>query len=255
MIFNIGYTKNEYQISYFKVDTSLRTAELVTTDLDQIKELALNALFVDSSLDTGALENLLNDEKKFYPIVSNNEFKIDYDNFQSLEFAEIEKIYHKMANRFVLSNNIKTIESLYSTISYLKDLWESDRHSFFEEFWFLIKTNLSTSSLNIIFHDLETTKSEEENSEKHKLIYSFIKGEKIPNLFTGSESEKNLMKEYEKEFQNIFTVTDYNGERNQLVIAANINQSPILLLAELPSFNQLQRSILIALFTGLQKQN
>ena len=67
--------------------------------------------------------------------------------------------------------------------------------------------------------------------------------------------QKALMAEYESEFSEIFNITEYNAEKGHLVACIKIDLSPILLMGKLPAFNQLQQSILIALFTGLQESN
>lgn len=214
----------------------------------------LDLLIYDDSDELSGLSQSLEKEAKFYPIAPMGSININKDEFEALESAELLSVYEKISARWILNNNIKTIEQLYPTISYLKDLWIKDRNSFFEELWFILKTNLASSELNIIFHDLkEPTEKQQEKGEKPKLCYSYVKGEKVPNLFEGKEKEAILMKEYDAEFSQFFNITEYSKDKKQFIACAKIDLSPILIMAKINNFNQLQQSILISLFTGLQE--
>ena len=69
-------------------------------------------------------------------------------------------------------------------------LLTNDRNAFFEELWFILKTNLATHELNIIFHDLkEPTEKQKEKGAKSQLCYSFVSGKKTPQIFDGKEKE------------------------------------------------------------------
>lgn len=250
MLLNIGLISSENQLTIKTVTNTGVESKIM--DLVGLKEENLNMLLVDESLNLESFQKSLNDEHKFYPILSLDSVNMNQDSFNALNANELEVLFTKVSSRWILSNNIKTIEQVYPTISYLKNLWVQDRNSFFDEVWFLIKTNLATSELNIIFHDLkEPTQKQQEKGDKPSLCYSYVQGKKVPNLFQGKEKEAKLMQEYEKEFSEVFNVTEYNAEKGQLVICSKIELSPILIMARLDDFNQLQKSILIALFTGL----
>ncbi|MFT6630870.1 MAG: hypothetical protein ACJAS4_000814 [Bacteriovoracaceae bacterium] len=213
----------------------------------------LDLLLYDDVDDLTSLTQTLEKELKFYPIAPLQSAQIDKDTFNELNAEELLAIYEKVSARWILNNNIKTIEQLYPTISYLKDLWIKDRNTFFEELWFILKTNLASTDLNIIFHDLkEPTEKQVEKGEKPKLCYSYVKGQKVPNLFEGKDKEALLMKEYDAEFCQFFNITEYSKEKKQFIACAKIDLSPVLIMARINNFNQLQQSILISLFTGLQ---
>ena len=77
-------------------------------------------------------------------------------------------------------------------------------------------TNLATTNLNIIFHDLkEPTEKQAEKGEKPRLCFSYVQGTKVPHLFEGKAKEEVLMKEYESEFSDVFTITDFSVEKGQ----------------------------------------
>lgn len=250
MHLNIGMITSENQMTIKSISNDSISSKVL--DLVGIKEENLNLLLTDESLNLESFQKTLNEENKYYPIVDIKNFSLDKESFSKLSATELADLYNKVSTRWTLSNNIKTIEQIYPTVSYLKNMWVQDRNSFFDELWFFLKTNLVTSDLNIIFHDLkEPTEKQQEKGEKPTLCFSYVQGTKIPNLFKGKDKEALLMQEYDKEFSDIFHITEYDSHKGQLVICAKIELSPILIMAKLKDFNQLQSSILVSLFTGL----
>ena len=103
--------------------------------------------------------------------------------------------------------------------------------------------------MNLIFHDL--IEENPEKNEKAQLKYSVCRGKKSPQIFDAKEKENLIMENYKNDFSDHFQVTEYNSQKGQLVATMRIGLSPILIMAKLPQFNQLQQSILIGLFSGL----
>ena len=127
-------------------------------------------------------------------------------------------------------------------------LWPNDRSGFFEELWFILKTNLGASNLKLIYNDMIKSKNEH---EKNKLVKVKVQGERYPELVSCDEMDERVLKSYEKDFGNIFDITDYNKEKGQLVICANIKKSPVLIMANIYQFTRLQKALLSSLFEGL----
>jgi hypothetical protein len=253
MLLKIATVISENNVSLKEIN--LKDGSIISKRIDTIAfvDENLDLLLFDESDDLGNLPQTLEKELKFYPIAPLQTANIDKESFEKLEGTELLSIYEKVSARWILNNNIKTIEQLYPTISYLKDLWIKDRNTFFEELWFILKTNLASSELNIIFHDLkEPTEKQLEKGDKPKLCYSYVKGQKVPNLFEGKDQEALLMQEYQDEFSQFFNITEYSKEKKQFIACAKIDLSPVLIMARINNFNQLQQSILISLFTGLQ---
>ncbi len=241
------------QTKIFTLDTHNASLEDKVVDSVSIEDEKLDLLIFDEADDLSGLQGLLDKEAKFYPTFSVQSLNTSKDSIASLNGVDFFNLYQKCNNRWILNNNIKTIEQLYPTITYLKDLWIKDRNTFFEELWFILKTNLASKELTLIFHDLkEPTKKQEEKGEKPKLCYSKVMGTRLPNLEAGKPEDETIMKEYDTEFVDLFTITEYSKAKNQLVACAKVDLSPILIMGKLTNFNQLQQSILIALFTGLQ---
>ncbi len=253
MKLRVGYVKSASQINLKEIDTANNTSSSVIFDITELKDRTMNLLLLDHNDELENVQSLLDSESKFYPVTAGNSLGLDKEAFDSLGAEEIIDLYAKVNARWILNNNIHTIEQVYSSITYLKDLWINDRNSFFEELWFMLKTNLASSELNIIFHDLkEPTDKQKEKGDKASLCYSKVTGEKTPEIFDGKPADANVMKNYENDFNDIFDITEFDSSTGQLVATAKIDLSPVLIMAKLHTFNQLQRSILIALFSGLQ---
>lgn len=250
MSFNIALTTSENQITLLDLDKDNKSSRVL--DIVGLKDEDISLLIVDDDLNLESFQKIINDENKYYPVVGTNALKVSINTIKDLDSDQLTNLYSKVETRWILNNNLTNIENSYKIANYLKSLWIQDRNSFFDELWFLIKSNLSTKQLNIIFHDLkEPNQKQQEKGEKSKLCYSYIEGSKKPSLFEGKEKESLLMSEYDKEFSDIFNVTEFNSEKEQLVLCAKIELSPILIMAKVKEFNPIQKAILEGIFNGL----
>ena len=59
------------------------------------------------------------------------------------------------------------------------------------------------------------------------------------------------MQDYDKDFIDQFNVTEFDSSQGNLVATTRIDLSPILIMAKVNTFNQLQQSVLISIFSGL----
>lgn len=253
MLVNLALVNNEGTTHLKELNTLNKSVQTIRIDTHTLHDVN-PSLVLYPEAEEAQLSSYINKEQKFSPIYTYESITQNVQDFiESSDYDKFISLYEKSTARWILANNLKTIEQLGPTISYLKDLWLKDRNSFFEELWFLIKSNLGTQELNIIFHDLkEPSAKQAEKGEKPKLCYSYVEGKKIPQLYEGKDKESYLMKEYENEFTDIFSVTEFSTEKGQLTACGKIDLSPILVMAKLPSLNQIQQSLLIGIFNGLQ---
>lgn len=149
-----------------------------------------------------------------------------------------------------MGNNISLIDELFKTLEVLHKLWPNDRTAFFEQLWFIVKSNLAAKSLKLIYNDIILGKAE---NEKNKLIQACVDGKRMPNPTQGGELEAKIMGHYEKSFNQHFQISEYDKENGRLVLLARIKGSPVIMMAEVTQFTQLQKAILNSLFEGLQK--
>lgn len=247
MEFTLLFTKNHEQ----GVVKTFRPGENITSkvmDLAEAKNVSIQGYIFAEELKSDDFMSALESEIKFYPIRSNNEFGINVEQFEKLSYEEAKKIFDRMRDNWILQNNISLIEEIFKVRNHLLGLWPNDRSGFFEELWFLLKSNLGASNLKLIYNDMIKSKNE---NEKNKLVKVKVQGERYPELTSCDEMDEMVLKSYEKDFGNIFEITDYNKEKGQLVICGSIKKSPVLIMANIYQLTRLQKSLLSSLFEGL----
>lgn len=220
-----------------------RSDKIITPN--NIKEENPQILIYSEDLKLEEFNSYLELESKFYAIISSAKVPMTLEEFPNLKSEQAYEILNNFYNKWILSNNLQTIEEIFPIQSHLKGLLLKDYSGLFEELWFILKRNLGTSSLRIIFHDIH-------DMEKGKLSHSFIDGERLPRPQSGGEIEKNLMQMYAHHFNRPFQVCQFEEHTGKFVATAHIRQSPILIMANLYFFNKLQLSVISSLFEGLQ---
>ena len=247
MDFTLLYTKNVQQavVRSFKLNEN-PTSKIV--DLEEAKQLTINGYIFAEDLKSDDFLVGLESEIKFYPIRSHTEFGLTLESFEKLSYDEAKKVFDKMRENWILQNNISLIEEIFKVRNHLLSLWPNDRSGFFEELWFILKTNLGAANLKLIYNDMIKSKQEH---EKNKLVKVKVQGDRYPGLASCDEMDEKVLKSYEKDFGSIFDITDYNKEKGQLVICANIKKSPVLIMANIYQLTRLQKSLLSSLFEGL----
>ncbi|MDA8792270.1 hypothetical protein N9N67_03440 [Bacteriovoracaceae bacterium] len=218
---------------------------------ENIHELNFQLIIYHSDLDIDSELIDLKFEQKYCPCSSNEQANVTFDQLDNFQVNDFFQLFEKYHQRFNLTNNIKNIEEIHPFIQTLKDHWKNDRHLFFTELWYGLKSNLNCAELNIIFNDV-LQREDGENQQKAKLTKSYISGKRAPEILPGGEREDYLMTEYEAEFESPINIEHFIPEKGELVCAALINHSPIIIMSSVYSFNQLQKAIIVAIFTGLQ---
>jgi len=247
MDFTLLYTKNMQQavIRTFKQNENTNSK---IVDLAEAKQYPINGyIFAEDQKNEDFLIGLEN-EIKFYPIRSSSEFNLSLESFEKLNYDEARKIFDKMRENWIIQNNISLMEEIFKVRNHLLGLWPNDRSGFFEELWFILKSNLGASNLKLIYNDMVKSKNE---NEKNKLIKVKVRGERYPELASCDEMDEQVLKSYEKDFGNFFDITDYNKEKGQLVICSTIKKSPVLIMANVYQLTRLQKALLSSLFEGL----
>lgn len=247
MDFTLLYTKSTHQavVRSFKLN---ETPSSKIIDLDEAKQLSISGCIYAEDLKSDDFLAGLEQEIKFYPIRSHLEFSLTLESFEKLSYDDGKKVFDKMRENWILQNNISLIEEVFKVRNHLLSLWPNDRSGFFEELWFILKSNLGASNLKLIYNDMIKSKQEH---EKNKLVKVKVQGDRYPELATCDEMDEHVLKSYEKDFGNIFDITDFNKEKGQLVICANIKKSPILIMANIYQLTRLQKALLSSLFEGL----
>ena len=247
MDFTLLYTKNMQQavVRQFKINETILSKVI---DLAEVKQYPIQGYIYSEELKNEDFMSSLENEIKFYPVRSSLEFQLSVDQFEKLNYDEAKKIFDKMRDNWILQNNISLIEEIFKVRNHLLGLWPNDRSGFFEELWFILKTNLGASSIKLIYNDMIKSKQEH---EKNKLVKVKVQGDRYPELVSVDEMDEHILKSYEKDFGNILDITDYNKEKGQLVICGSIKKSPVLIMANIYQLTRLQKSLLLSLFEGL----
>lgn len=247
MDFNLLFTKNKEQgiVRTFKHN---ETPNSKIIDINEAKNLPLQGFIFSDELKNDEFLVGLESELKFYPIRSNAEFGLTAEKFEKLSYDEAKVVFDKMRENWILQNNISLIEELFKVRTHLLGLFPNDRSGFFEELWFILKSNLGATNLKLIYNDMIKAKTE---NEKNKLVKVKIVGERFPELTSVDEMDEMVLKSYDKNFGNLFDITDYNKEKGQLVICATIKKSPVLIMTNIYQLTRLQKAILTSLFEGL----
>ena len=244
MELKLGFLANENNLQVLTLDTENCELTNEKADYAQMPKFNLNMLVYNEELSH--ISEKLTEQNKFFPVATFEQIGHTAAP-ESLEFGGLLELYHSVADRWVIKNNLNSIKNMTQVCTYMKGLWSKDRHAFFEELWYLIKTNTKCSELTIVFHDVQG------EEDKESLCYSQVKGTKVPNIQPGTQIEETLMKEYTNDFNGSFNITDYNAQKGQLVACAKIDISPILIMARIEEFTPLQDALIGGVFNGLQK--
>ncbi len=246
MKFTIALVATSEQVIINKMDRATQESSQAIVSIGEIEEENIHLLFFLA--DNPETQNILEKESKFYPCANGANYEITEESFNSMTVESAYELFIPIYSKWLLVNNVSLIEEMFPTASYLKDLWTNDRNSFFEELWFLLRSNLGTAQLRIIFNDLD------QNENKDKLINSAVLGQKFPEIQPGGGAEKELMDNYLDSFSANFEIMEYNPEKGEMVASTSIDGSPILVIANLFVFNKLQKAILNSIFLGLQTE-
>jgi len=251
MDYQLAFIKNPQQLVLkdFGSQSELNRGKIM--DIDELPNLNLQGLFLSEEL----LENpeflgTLNTSIEKNPIRTAEDFNLTLDSFEGLSTEEATPFFKKTFESWILQNNLSLLEELTTVIKHLNGLWPNDRTAFFEELWSILRRNLGTSELTLVYNDIQKAKKE---GEKNKLIKVKVHGTSKPNPVVGGELEDTLMKNYETLFSPEFDVVEFNKEKGQLVCVFTIKKSPIVLMANVYGITKLQKSILKALIDGLQE--
>lgn len=255
MIISLGFIRSNSQVLIKELDWHQNALETKIIDVTDLPDQNLQGLFIDDNEHFSSLVGILEKEKSFYPILDARDENLGLSTFESMPVQQFKDTYLKILNRWTLHQNFNSIEQIWTITNHFRDLWKKDRLSFFEEMWYWLKRNLGAVDLTIIFNDVISTEEKDENNEKKerpKLIQSLLTGAKKANFVSGSAKEKELMQSYLEKFHEVYEVTEFNPAKGQFVATAQIERSPMIIMARTAQLNQLQRTLLAAVFNGLQ---
>jgi hypothetical protein len=251
MNINAGLLINPSQLKVFTYEVESKDLSNIIIDLETMNDQNLNYIVYDQDEENidGFLGHLEKTASSF-PSITLNEAGLNKDMFEKFQPSDFFDFSNNILNAWKVNNNLLTIEELFPLRDHLLGLWKGDRNTFFEELWYMIKRNLATTELNIIFNDL--IEGDTEKNEKNKLQVSYLQGDKTPNFGVAQEAQITLFDNLKENINANFEISEYDNEKGRLVILAKIDSSPIVIMANCTDCSGLQLSILSSLFTGLQ---
>lgn len=249
MDFSIGLVKSDQKMMVKNFGAA--ESQLKFLDLEEAKEENLQVLFYPKSVESDELVARLQENSKFYPIRYADDMNLNEDSFERLEQADAEVMLARVQEQWSLEHNLDLIKNLFNYLDHFKNLWPNNRTSFFEELWFTLRNNLACTNLTIIYNDMVIAKKE---TEKNKLKQVKVFGSRLPETVDGSEVEAQVVEHYKNDFNKSFTLTEHNREKGEVVIAASIKGSPVLILARTREFRNFQEVVLSSFFEGLNRQ-
>ncbi len=234
MNLSFGYIKNENQfvLKEFVSGNSDNKGKIL--DLEDLATTPVQAVIYPEELNQSqSLISVLSDVKKFAPIKSDKEIGFAIDQFESMNFEQMQTVFTKTRDNWVLNNNLSLMENLFATIDHMTTLLHADRTAF---------------SLTVIFNDLKKATKEH---EKDKLIKVKVEGEILPSPLPGDDFSDQVMKHYESSFHAGLEFVAFDTDKGELVATVTILKSPVLMMAKVASLTRLQKATLAALFDGI----
>lgn len=251
MLVSLGFIKSSSQILIKSLDWEQNKLETKLIDATDLPDFHLQGLLVENDQHFNQLISLLDKEKKFYPILDAKDFQTTLSQFEELPALKFKDLSEKIQSRWLIHQNLSSVEQLPQMGAHLKTLWGKDRISFFEELWYWLQRNLGSISLSLIFNDIENNDSEKK-PERPKLIQSLLSGTKKANFYPGGGKEQELMGNYLEKYQDAFEVTEYSAEKGRMVATVQLDKSPVIIMAQVTGLSPIQRSLLKGLFNGIK---
>lgn len=244
----IGILKSPHQFTLLSFSEDSEKPESEVHDIDDLVRAEIDACFYPKTTLDEQGPIILGEVVKSIPVRSLEEVGLAELDEKQVTVDRIHQALEKAYGPWTLHNNISLIEEFFKVIPHLNQLWPNERTTFFEELWHLLKLNLGTTELKIIFN---TVQSAEKDSQKDKLSRAMVSGTRTGQPLEGGDVEDQIMEHYAQEFHKIFDIIDYNMEKGELVAAATIKKSPVLIMAKLPQLTKLQQAVVSSLFEGL----
>lgn len=217
-------------------------------EVNEIQKICPTAFFYqDDLIENSEVSDMLGPQARFFPIRKASEFNLNVEQFEGLTFKELRPGMTSLTTKWTLNNNLSLLEELIPVVQHLKELWPNDRTAFFEEIWFLIKTNLHAHDLKLIFNDITS-----DHKDRPELTHVMIQGDRSPAPIEGGEVAQALIKHYENEFHSPFHLAEYLPEQGQFVFACQIKKSPVLVIGQAAELTRLQLALLKSLFQAVQ---
>ena len=158
MEFSLAFIKSSQQM-LVKNYINASSAEESIVDLEELDGLNLQGVFTSPSLE---MDDLASNDLMIRP------FKESEEIFSKMDYEQAKNLLLKNQSSWLLNNNLMLLEKLIPITDHLKTLWINDRQAFIEELWNLIRLNLGTKSLKIVFNSIKKAENEKRKRSAHQ---------------------------------------------------------------------------------------
>lgn len=224
--------------------------EEVLSGADLLAKRAPQIVFLSSELNHDFAQSFRQHFGHAFPIVPDDGPQMTQEDLQELNYESAHQLEKKTLPGWLLLNNLHFIEQLVPLCQFMRTQWEQDPKLFFPELWSFLHANLGPTHMDILFHDLATGEGED---NKENLVLAKIGGASMAQFLSPSLGDQALMEELKSEFEQTCSVIEWEKEQGKLALAANIDKSPILILADIADLNRVQLNLIRGLFIGMQK--
>ena len=198
--------------------------------------------------DQDDLDELLSQfqsELEHYSHTTNHQRPKDFANYNH---GDAQEIYQEYYRPWLLKNNLQCLENIASHLDHMRQLWSIDRHSFVEKLWHLLRKNLGTRELRIIFNDVTEKQNEK---EKDRLVVSSFVGQAHGQFQLEQPFDIKLLEEYKDQCTHQLQIIEYDEGKGEMLLSLKIHHSPILIMARTFHLDLFQQSLLKGLLDGL----
>jgi hypothetical protein len=250
MKISLGFVKFVGQMVVQELDLVTHELKNQLIDMSDLTDVNLQALIVGQPDQFQELHSLLVKEKDFYPIFEAKELKTTLLEFEAINAFGCRELYEKIQHRWLMMQNMQSVENLVGFHQHLSSLWSKERLTFLEELWYWLRRNLGTVELSLIFNDIEQI-NEADKTGRPKLTQAILSGGKKGHFKSASAAESEVFHQCTQNVTSHFEIVEFDSKKCRFVAVAKIQQSPIMIMGLTNNLNPLQKSLLQGLFKSL----
>lgn len=205
-------------------------------DLEQFASESVHAIFCSEDLD---LEELGEWSEKA-PLIQKNEL---IPSFEGLNYQQGLELIKKQSDQWAYKNLLEFLPESWAIIEDMRSIFHQKRNEFVKDLFFLVKKLTGALFIKMVYHDLD---------ENKKLKKMTIEGASSPKYAMAGEFEVDLLSFYGRAIDGL-RIEEYNPEKGELTMAFKIRNGPFVLMAQVPSMDQLKLAALKMIFKGLDR--
>ncbi len=256
--FQLAFCKNPDQVTLrsFSQDTNLQFEKEI--NFSEIEKFNPQLVIISEEMSqTDDQSYLFEKEIQFSAFETATNINLTYNQFIELDYPNAQAIFDESFSKWILLNNMALLENIFPKVNDLKDLHKNNYHTFLHDMWKLLRNNLGCQNLRIIFNDVtffednDQDENKEKKQKRSKLITRSLVGERSPEFEEENEAFTALHNKYIDVSVSDIDIIEHNQEMKELTMLISAFEKRYIVMANIPSLNMFQESLLIAFFKGL----